>query len=977
MSSPRLSFARAPRLLAGLSTWLLLSLTAPAQTTEDGLLTGRVIDAPTTAVLSGAEVIVQPGGLRTTTARDGTFSLRLAPGTYEVTVNYLGQPSKTLTVTIPAGGTADLPVAMSDDIVQMETFSVSTSREGQARALNQQRSAQNLTAIVSSDLSGQFPDKTIADAVSRLPGISVETDRDTGGDEGRYVTIRGLSARFNTVTVNGMRVNVTNFDGVSRAVPLDVVSARSADQIEVTKAVRPDQDGDGIGGQVNIVTRSPFDRDARFLTAEGALSFRRLLDQFNGDYPFENPGYEGAVSFSDTFADKTLGFAFSANARADTFVKQRISSQGWALRDFTPSTGSRITGFVPVSIAFQDFFDDAEIYGFNGTFEYRPSTDHKLRFDAQLNERETNRGRQRQVVNFSGGSFVEAPTLTSDTYTRLTRSGNRLERNVRDFYETQTTTTLSVSGESRLGDIKINYLAGWNRGEFEGDPDRDINARFRTATGNTTYIANGYTPAASSTIDRFDPTRFTLQSLDRGTRYTTDDEYNIGSDVTLDSELVGGRGFWKVGAKLRDRSRDRDDVQNFFFSSSRWTPAGYVDAAGTQIVGSIVAGYAPKSLIDGAYSGSSGYGFYLDPARTRDAANELQRRGLLSAATDNALRSAANSYEADEEVLAAYGMGQFTWGDLTVLAGARVEWTDISWKGANAEINSIGDYIRATPFSSSHDYVDVLPGIHLRFAPNSKWVYRAAITQSIARGEYDDINPARNVDNFDLIIREGRLDLKPTSSTAVDVAVEYYFSSTGFVSLGAFYKDMSDNIYTQRSLIAGGSFDGYEVRRAQNAKSAEVTGVEFAFDQRLAFLPSPFDGLGVGLNLTYSDSEVDLGFPIGNVNQVPLFNQVDRLANASVYYSKYGFSFRAALSYRGEQLFDVDPTRYELSRFEPSRTTLDLSASYSFLTHWQVYGQIRNALNEPVEAYNGNQSLRPDYREYTDWSARVGIRWNL
>jgi len=282
--------AGAPRPTMTAFLRLLLALaTAPLLAAQSGpapaALAGRVTDAVTRHSLRGATLTLSPAqsgvaAFSTSTDADGEFALSVPAGTYTLTVDYLGLPPKSQTVELRAGEPARLSLLLNADTVALAAFTVEASRTGQARALNQQRTAQNLTAIISSDFTGQFPDKNIADAVKRMPGVTVETDRDTGGSEGRYVTVRGMAADFNAVTVNGMRINVTDFDGLSRRVPLDVVSTDVADQIEVTKALRPDQDADSIGGAVDIRTRSAFSRDSRSAAVKLALGYSALLEDY-------------------------------------------------------------------------------------------------------------------------------------------------------------------------------------------------------------------------------------------------------------------------------------------------------------------------------------------------------------------------------------------------------------------------------------------------------------------------------------------------------------------------------------------------------------------------------------------------------------------------------------------------------------------------------------------------------------------------
>ncbi len=962
--------------------WLgcLLALTAPlgllAQPNQ-GFVAGRVTDAATRAGLAGAEVTVSSLNVRAVSSGTGDFSVALPAGDHELNVSYLGLPSLAVKVKVVAGQTVAVSAALGAATVQLDAFTVSGSRDGQARALNQQRTAQNLTSIISADLNGQFPDKTIADAVKRLPGVTVETDRDAGGSEGRYITVRGMNADFNAVSINGMRVSVTNFDGVSRAVPLDVVSAKSADQIEVTKALRPDQDGDSIGGAVEIKSRSPFDRAGTWAFAEGVIGYSKLLSQYN-NYPFDNPLIESAAGYSTVFGDGKLGLSLGANLRDRAFVKQRVSTQGWISRTFTPATGAAQTGFVPTSLALQDFFDDVTAVGFTATGEWRPAVETRVRLDFAYNDRDTNRGRQRQVVNTSGGSFVGTPTLVDDTFTAFTRSGNRVERNVRDFYEDQRNVNVVGSAKHQLGALELNGLVGFNRGKFDGDAAKDINARFRTATGNTSYdiAAGAKTPNFSSAIDRNAPANFSLQSIDRGTRFITDETWTGGLNGKLAAELGGGRGSWQFGVKASERTRETTNLSRFYFSTSRFTPAGYTDAAGNVVTGSILANYDAKSEVDGRYA----YGFFIDPAKLRAAADTLESRGLLSPATraDDRFRSLAGSSKIKETISAAYGQGQFSWGALSGLAGVRLEQSTNKIDGYNATVEpSFGDYTSATPVSGKIEKTQILPSVHVRYDASKSLLYRASITRSLARPSFSQLNPSRTIDDFDAIVSSGDINLKMVESYNFDLSAEYYLNNVGFVSAGVFAKDMKNNVYTERTTIATpGATLGYTQTRPRNAKSAKVSGIELGFEQQFTRLPAPLDGLGVGVNYTYTDSEIDLGFPVAGVTKVPLFDQVPHTVNASLFYDKSGLRLRASWLHRTETFFSVDTTTFALSRYQAPSTTLDLTVSYKFLRHWTVFAEFANVLNTPVRAYNGKESLRLDYREYSDWSGNFGIRWN-
>jgi TonB-dependent receptor len=964
-------------------------VSATAQTAAGtGTVSGRVLESTSRHALRGAEVSVQAGAtLRTATGPDGDFTLSVPAGTHRLTVDYLGLTPKTVDVTVTAGATTRLDLTLGDTTVTLAAVTVEASRTGQSRALNQQRAAQNLTNVVSADFSGQFPDKTIADAVKRLPGITVETDRDTGGVEGRYITVRGMSADFNAVTIDGVRVNVTDFDGITRRVPLDVVSSDVADQIEVTKALRPDQDADSIGGAVNIRTRSAFSRAERSASFKGAVTWSAMLEDYTGGYPYENPGYEAAVTYSDILgSNRTFGLSLAANWRDRAFVKQRNSTTGWndtaGYRAGTSTTVAPLRGYVMDSFVLQHFHDDIENYGLNGSLEWRPLDAHKLRLSAATNARQTNRGRQRQVLFFPLGRASDnsipvttAPTLSGDTYATVSSSGNTVRREVRDFEELQKTSTIALDGESRVGDFTINYLLGYNFAKWDGGGDSALTASFQNAGFITSYALTSGDPrfpvvnAVQTTTgrDRNSPDVagvYTMRTLNLGTRYYDDDELNAAIDVRRDVALGGWNGFLKSGAKVRSRSRDLDQVALEYSQNANWSLTGYTGQAD---IPNLIAGYRAEQTSEGRYD----YGYFLDPAKVRTATRTLLSRNLLAPLSTNDFNSRYNDYSATEDITSGYAMTQLTRDRLTVLAGVRVEHTS-----AKFETYRVTDGV-PTAITPRRKRTDWLPGLHARFDLAPKTVLRAAYTETLARPTFSQLNPRETRSTTSDTVSRGNIDLKPVFSRNYDLAIERYLGGDGYVSAGVFRKDYKRNVYrsTQNEIFEG---ELTRVTQPRNARGGEVTGIELAYDQRFSFLPAPFDGFGLTLNYTHTDSTLDAGLPALAGVELPLFDQVGDTFNASLRYERGRLRTRLSLHHRSDTLFDLaTDAALAVGRYEAPSTTLDFTASYKIGRRWSVYFELANLTNEPSWGYNGDKNIRLDYNEYADWSGVIGVRWNL
>lgn len=983
-----LPFAAMKALLAALLLLPAPPMSFAAENTAVGNVSGRVIDIASRAVLRGADVSVATApGLRTGTDADGEFTLSLPAGSHRLIVDYLGLAPKTVDVTVAAGRTTRIDLSLGDQPVTLAAVTVEASRSGQARALNQQRSAQNLTNVVSADFSGQFPDKTIADAVKRMPGITVETDRDTGGVEGRYITVRGMSADFNAVTIDGVRVNVTDFDGITRRVPLDVVSSDVADQIEVTKALRPDQDADSIGGAVNIRTRSAFSRAERSVSFKGALSYAAMLDDYTGGYPYENPGYEAAVTFSDLLgADRRFGLSLAANWRDRAFVKQRNSTTGWndtaGFRAGTATTPTPLRGFVMDSFVLQHFHDDIESHGLNGSLEWRPVEGHKLRLAASTNARQTNRGRQRQVLFFPLGRASDnsipvttAPTLSGSTYATVSAAGNTVRREVRDFEELQKTSTVSLDGESRVGGFTINYLLGYNFAKWDGGADSALTASFQNAGFTTSYALTPGDPRFPSVgafqtttgRDRNNPDVagvYTMRTLNLGTRFYDDDELNAAVDVRRDAAIGGWNGFVKAGAKVRSRSRDFDNVALEYSQNANWSLAGY---AGQADIPQLVAGYRAEQTIDGRYD----YGYFLDPARVRTATRTLLSRNLLVPLSTNDFNSRYNDYRASEDITSGYAMTQLSRDRLTVLAGLRAEHTV-----AKFETYRVTDGV-PTAIAPRRTRTDWLPGLHARFDLAARTVLRSAYTETLARPTFSQLNPRETRSTTSDTVSRGNIELKPVFSRNYDLAIERYFGGDGYVSAGVFHKDYQRNVYrSTQSVIFEGELT--RITEPRNARGGKVTGVELAYDQRFTFLPAPFDGFGLTVNYTHTDSSLDSDLPALAGTKLPLFDQVGDTFNASLRYERGRIRTRLSLHHRSDTLFDLaTDAALAVGRYEAPSTTLDFTASYKLNRGWTVFLEFANLTNEPSWGYNGDKNIRLDYNEYSDWSGVIGVRWSL
>ncbi|MEY4941484.1 MAG: hypothetical protein RIQ93_3219, partial [Verrucomicrobiota bacterium] len=367
--------------LAVLGAWLLLVLSpsaillaaesrpAPVAGQSTGVVTGRVSNAATLNNLEGATIRVDGSAVQTTTQRGGTYQLQLPPGSHTLTVSYLGLDSQTISVSVPPGGMVQRDIALTADIYKMNPFTVTGEREGNALAITMQRESQGVRNVVSTDAFGALAGNP-ADLLVRLPGVEGTS---TSGDT-RYIRIRGMHQSLSTVTVDGNRVAAANGAGTDRVMEFQPTGADAIERIEVIKSPTPDMDGDSIGGAVNMVSKSAFDRSPeRHIVASVGGIWRPLTE-------IRDPIHESyTFSYSEVIGGK-LGVAVNFASRVHG-TPEDLTSAGWQTLA-NGVTGPRFNN------SFQ--FENLQQYDRSGMgggikLDYKVSEHTRLSFNTTLN----------------------------------------------------------------------------------------------------------------------------------------------------------------------------------------------------------------------------------------------------------------------------------------------------------------------------------------------------------------------------------------------------------------------------------------------------------------------------------------------------------------------------------------------------------------------------------------------------------------
>lgn len=899
-----------------------------------GSLSGRVTDESTGLVLAGAHVTVLGAGLETYTGPAGDYSFASVPaGRQTVEVSYIGYPAMSRTVEV--NGATRLNFAFNSETIELDKLVIQGAAVGTARALNQQRAAATLTNIVAADEIGSFPDQNAAEAIQRIPGVSLYRDQ----GEGRYIVLRGLNYSFTSVKMNGGAF--AGADLGERATALDVVPADALAAIEVTKVPTPDMDGEGLGGQVNIRTKSPFEADglAAGFTAQGQYADQegRYSSKFNGFV---------STRFG---ADKQYGLLLSPTWQSRKFGSYNFENGGAWL-----SPDDNGTAFYTMeALEFRDYVITRDRYGLNAAFEARPAAGTVFHVNGGYNRFTDTESRHLTIFDFTEGTLDKAKvTADSATYTGLRRYGRRLRIREKD----QEVTTLSAGGERQAGAWKFDYLAAYTKGE-EHRPD-ELTARFRRNTRDTSIrydTAGAYAVSVTQLAGAsfLEPSSYNFQRVDLANEEGGETETNLGFNARYD--FSGRPACVKFGLLHRAKEKDSEsEAYEFTTAPATFTFANLAEPA-------------------------SDYP-YLRVPRISTAATQEAFYGNRSSFTGTRVfeDSEFEDFSIEEDVTAGYVMGGMTSGRLNVLGGVRVERTKFSTTGNELDlVNEV-----STRRTASRSYTNVLPGVHLRYDVSKNLVLRASWSNSLARPSFGDSAYRSLVNSDDLEVTRGNPTLEALEAVNWDASVEYYLPSLGVLSAAVFHKQIENFSYEYEDpvpLVIDG--ESYELTTYANGSDGSITGLELAYQQQLRMLPAPFDGLGLMANLTFLDSKAS--YPTRPGEEVPFIGQSDRTGNLGLTYEKAGLFVRLALNFRSERLREDEPLGGAAWQdlYVDSFKQLDLTARYKLSKNWELYGEVLNLTDEPFRVYQNSPGTSQGKRlvqfEEYGWSANFGLRWKL
>jgi TonB-dependent receptor len=878
---------------------------------------GSAFDAKTGEPLVGATVHLENTKYSTAVNLDGSYVFRnVKPGNYEIEIDLIGYEKPEDIATEVTDGSAtikapDFKLYQSGKKLT-EILVTSKDKKSDEAVRTMEQKSDYISNMLSQRAIELSPDVTVANALQRVSGITIQ--RDNSG-EGRYAIIRGMDQRYNSTLING--VKIPSPDDKYRYVPMDLFPSELLERIEVIKALTPNMEGDAIGGVMNLIMKSAPDKF--LLTANVAAGYSFLFsdrsfssfdhsdmnknspDQLHGsnyaatpaDFSFNNLHYNNVSSpinsvvgltIGDRFLKKKLGIIVSAayqnfykGSNSDFFV---LSSQGTA----TP------TGSLPQ-------FTDAETRQFS-TQTNRAAINNKI--DYVFNDRN-----KISLFNFYVAQNDYQARFTQDTTYGTNSSGSNKDVDIkfRSKWQIQNIYNATLQGQHQLSNkLKFDWSGVYSiaKNQIPDMSGYDYN-------NEVTFGSDGKIVHDSLTTYG--------TSISHTWQYNTDKDLAGYANLTFTPHLFGENVEFEGGGLYRYKTRE-----NYYAEYSLVTPTA-----------PIPANVEPLDFIQSSPLSFSPVG---------------GNKGIVATTLHN------NVYTAHETVTAEYLQAKFMLTHkLQVLGGVRIESTDEDYTITNQPITIAGQ-------NATYSYMDVLPSIHLKYALNDKQNLRLSYFKSISRPGFGDVVPSHfTADDGDYDL-QGNDSVQHTVADNYDLRYELFPGHGQQILLGVFYKELQNPIeYYVKSY--GNSTSSLVIVPENPPSGATNYGFEAVFTKY-------FGKFGIAANYTYTNSKVTTPkllyhlTPGPSPQRVtsdttqtrPLQGQAANIGNISLLYKdpKIGLDVQLALAYTGDFISQVSPY-FDQDYWQKAYTQLDFSMEKKLAKHFAFFAKVNNILNSQHKEY--------------------------
>jgi iron complex outermembrane receptor protein len=822
----------------------------------------------------------------------------------------------------------------------------------QRASIETKRTADAVVEAITAEDVGKFPDKNLAEALQRAPGIVI--NREFG--EGERVSLRGTAPNLTRTTLNGHSLATADWfildqQQATRSFNFLMLPSEIIGQVEIYKSPTAALDEGGVGGLIDVGTRHPLDLKPYYIGASLQAAYTEKSDDWS-------PQGSGLISWKN--ADETFGILAAVTRQEREIRRDGVEVLGYS--DYTTPDGAVVS--IPSLIGSALFQQERVRTGGNIAIQYRPSDTFEVELTGLYSQFDADNFNQNFMAWGSNALGNPLGTLTNATIVNGTAVAGRI-----------TSASLADNGRGVVFDA-ISRIARTNTRNI------DLDVKWRPADGWELHGKIGYTDAEGDTesqpfVEFAAPAAFdfdlrggvpkvTYLNINPNSpgdmifdfaslhQITNDDkEFYVYGDASKEVDW-GAFHTIRFGLKHTDHEREVDFQATTF--GSFFLPLAASGCGGPCTAASFAGGLTPGDFLENvAVPGTLTSYFQVDR-------NKLET--ILQSQPPNVrarIPLYSEIFDVQEKTFGGYLMGEFGGDDWRGNVGVRVVRTEQKsggyLQGFGPIVNAFGSFTRV---EAERTYTDVLPSLNIAFDLADDLVLRFAAARTMARPDYTDIAPRVTLNVGALSGAGGNPDIDPYRANQFDVSLEWYPRADTILAAGLYYKDIQSFItdrptqerfqietttpnVTRCTAVGGANPNLYnclfDINRRANGGGGRIQGIELTAQAPI------WNGFGVQTNYTYSDAETQAGDPLPG-NSKNTFNLV-------AFYENERLSARLAYTYRSKFFVTFDrATPLNQDALE----SLDGSLSYNLTDNVTLTFDAINLTEEKIIQYSGDTS---------------------
>ena len=915
----------------------------------DYTISGYVTDTKSSQYLIGANIFIEGTSIGSATNEKGFYKItNIKEGTYTIKVSYIGYKTLSDTITIDSmsdmldGNVYTKDFKLNYTTIEGNEVTVTAQAKGQMAAINKQLNAKSLVNIISSDRIRELPDANAAETVARVPGVSIQRE----GGEGNKVVVRGLSPKYNSITVNGVKLAST--DNEDRSTDLSMISQYMLDGIEVTKAGTPDLDSDVLGGTVNFLLKK----------AQPGFHFNVITQgMHNGLKSAKTSSDQSSRSFFNNVLDRAREESLDPSPRdTDENGSKAINDSKLIFEVSNRFWNDRIGLLAQIDLENRNRSSNELGTSYNLMGEQLDSVNTLSLESLNLNDIIRINDRDNRLFVFD----IKIPN-GNISYSNL---NSKIDKDITNYAMSYALSSNYRYMSSATNDNSINVLTeswAYNQTFFSKLHIDAFNSFSKSINNKEDYIFSFDEPFAYDTstynqnldvvqkIAKNDTANMAITRYDFWKYNSKESEKTFGINVKYDFRLTNYiSGNLKIGNKFRTKKRSYDRHHEFgtvsSFGAYNIGRVALIDEfdighfitveRGLPLLAFIDNDYSDENFFDGRYSFGAVadldymmtvYDFFsknFNKITTNSSIDEYVMHHIHQ--TDSQIYD----YVGEEKYDASYIMTDIDLGPkLNIVYGMRRETNETLYYSNESNDHALPHwvYIGESVFHKRKNSFN-LPALFLKYKPLTWLDIRYANTTTLTRPNYTSLIPLiRSNGRSPATLQWRNKNLKPGISKNNDLSISIHQDKIGLITVGYFDKTISNLIYSSGSRILfdddttnfdlSGNYVGYKILNYElnNPNDILLKGWEFDFQTRLLWMPGLLKGLVFNANYTISDSEVkypltviesefDWGPPLvtiqTNVDTIyidRLLDQPDKIINLSIGYDYKGFSGRLSM----------------------------------------------------------------------------------